>query len=386
MLVAFILWLAFAFLSFGMLGLSYMWTRHKAMRPWKVRKAEDYRPKVSIIVPTYNESEAIGYKLENLAKLNYPTSSTQMLFIDSGSSDSTVEKIRKFVEEHKNMNIRVLLENERRGKSSALNRSLRSCDGDVIIISDADCFWPSDILVRALPYLADPAVGAISGPKKLLNPEASATTRSEDAYLQSMNMIKLGESKSSSTMLFEGGFSAYKREALDSFDPYLTGSDDCGTVIRLLEKGYKAIMVPEAEFFTTFPRTWKGKIAMKVRRANQLVRLLKKYAVLLLENKIKIAKPVIAKNVFMYLVSPIMFFLLAATTVYLLVRFPLTIAALLVLLVPRVRSYLEEGALNYTVLTYAIFSSLSRKRFAVWSQSEDRALLEEQMLVRKGLI
>jgi biofilm PGA synthesis N-glycosyltransferase PgaC len=386
MSVAFILWLVFAFFSFGFSGLGYIWTRYEAKKPWRVRTAEGYRPKVSIIVPIYNESQAIGYKLKNLAKLDYPTSSTQMIFIDSGSTDSTVEKIQKFIKEHPNMNIRVLVENERRGKSSALNRSLRSCDGDVIIVSDADCFWPSNILIRSLPYLADPDVGAISGPKKLLNPEASATTRSEDAYLKSMNMVKLGESKSSSTMLFEGGFSGYKKEALDSFDPYFTGSDDCGTVIKLLEKGYKAIMVQEAGFFTTFPNTWKGKIAMKARRANQLVRLLKKYAILLLKKKIRIAKPVIAKNVFMYLVSPIVFLPFAATTVYLVVEFPLAVAALLILLVPRVRTYLAEVTLNYVILVYAIFSSLSKKRFAIWSQSEDRALLEEQMLSGKGLI
>jgi len=386
MLVAFILWLVFAFLSFGFLGLGYIWTRHEIKKPWKVRRAEGYRPRISIIVPTYNESDVIDYKLKNLAKLNYPANSTQTILIDSGSTDSTIEKIQKFIKEHQNMNIRLLVESERKGKSSALNRSLSSCDGDIIIVSDADCFWPSNILIRALPYLADPDVGAISGPKKLLNAEASATTRSEYAYLESMNTVKLGESKSSSTMLFEGGFSAYKREALDSFDPYLTGSDDCGTVITLLEKGYKAIMVQEAEFFTAFPRTWKGKIAIKTRRANQLVRLFKKYAILLFKNKIKIAKPVIARNVFMYLVSPIMFLFLVATTVYLIVEFPLILATLLVLLVPRARSYFAEVMLNYVILVYAIFSSLENKRFTVWSQPEDRALLEEQMLIQKGLV
>jgi len=220
----------------------------------------------------------------------------------------------------------------------------------------------------------------------LLNPDASATTRSEEAYLESMNEVKLGESKSSSTILFEGGFSAYKKEALDSFDPYATGSDDCGTVIALLEKGYKSIMVEEAEFFTTFPRTWKGKIAIKARRADQLVRLLRKYTVLLFKNKIRVAKPVVAKNVFMYLISPIMFLLFLATTVYLFTEFPLAALSLLILLVPTVRSYVAEVTLNYLILLYADFSTLSKKGFAVWSQPEDRALLKEQMLIRNGLI
>lgn len=386
MVVALSLWVLFALFSFGVLGLSYIWTRRNAKKPWKTKISRDYRPNVSIVVPTYNESQAICYKLRNLVKLDYPRSLTQMVFVDSLSTDSTLEKIREFAKDTQDMKITVIAENERKGKSSALNASLGSCIGDVVIVSDADCFWPSDILTKALPYLADPDVGAISGPKRLLNREASPVTKNEDMYLESMNLVKLGESKSSSTILFEGGFSAYKKEALDSFDPYLTGSDDCGTVIHLLEKGYRTIMVEEAEFFTTFPMTWKGRIALKARRANQLVRLLKKYAVLLFRGNIRIAKPVVAKNVLMYLVSPIMFLLFAATTVYIILKLPFVAAGLLVLLLPKIGPYLLEVILNYLILAYAIFSSLSKKRFIVWSQPEDRTLLEEQMLVQRGLV
>jgi biofilm PGA synthesis N-glycosyltransferase PgaC len=386
MLLAFILWVVSAFFSLGVLGLSYIWTRHTARKPWKIRTTKEYSPKVSIIVPTHNEGEVIGYKLKNLAKLDYPKSSTHMIFIDSGSTDSTLEKVRTFAKDHQEMNISVLVENERRGKSSALNTSLKSCDGDVVIVSDADCLWPSNILTKALPYLADPDVGAISGPKKLLNREASLATKNEDTYLESMNMIKLGESKSSSTILFEGGFSAYKKEVLESFDPYVTGSDDCGTVIRLLEKGLKAIMVQEAEFFTTFPKTWRGRIAMKIRRANQLLRILKKYAVLLFKNKIRIGQGVAAKNVFLYLVSPFMFLLFLVTTAYVMVKLPWVAASLLIFVIPKVRNYIIELALNYLILLYATFSSMSRKKFVIWEKPDDRGLLEEKTLVQKGLI
>jgi len=386
MLEILIFWIVSAFFSFGILGLNYVRSRLAAGGSWNIRRDIDYRPRLSIIVPTYNECEVIGYKLRNLAKLEYPRDLMEIVFVDSNSTDSTIEVIGRFVANNPDIHERILVETERKGKSSALNLALETCHGDIVVTSDADCFWPPNILARALPYLADPEVGAISGPKKLLNREASAVTRSEGMYLESMNLMKLGESKSSSTMLFEGGFSAYKKEALESFDPYLTGSDDCGTVIRLLEKGYKTIMVEEAEFFTTFPKTWKGRIALKIRRANQLVGVLEKYVVLLFKNKIRIAKSVVAKNVFMYLVSPVVFLLFAATTAYIMIEFPLATASLLILLIPKVRSYVSEGVLNYVILVYSVFSRLSRKRFVVWSQPEDRALLEEQMLVQKGLV
>ena len=386
MLNILILWLTFAFFSFGVLGINYFYTREVAKKPWKIKANKKYMPKVSIIVPTYNEYEIIGYKLRNLARLEYPKSLMQVVFIDSQSTDSTVNVIREFAEDHPEMNIKILVESERRGKSSALNRALKSCSGEIVIVSDADCFWPPNILSKALSYLADPAVGAVSGPKKLLNSESSQVTKSEAAYLKSANLMKLGDSKKSSTILFEGGFSAYRKKALGSFDPYDTGSDDCGTVIRVLEQNFRAIMIPEAEFFTTFPKTWMGKLEIKMRRTNQLVQILKNYVILLFKNEIKTGKEVVAKNLIVYLLGPLMFLFFVVTTVYLMVKFPLAVLLLLVFLIPKVRGYLIEATLNYLILLYSIVSTISRKKFMVWKKPEDRTLLTEDMLLQKGLI
>ena len=107
-----------------------------------------------------------------------------------------------------------MVEDERKGKSHALNNALTQCSGEVVIISDADCFWPQDILEKALPYLADPTVGAIAGPKIFFNAQQTWITRMEESYLKSAKFLRLGESKTGSTVFFEGGFSAFKKEAL----------------------------------------------------------------------------------------------------------------------------------------------------------------------------
>jgi len=386
MLGILILWLISAFFSFGVLGLNYIYARGVAKKPWKIKEEKNYAPKLSIIVPTYNERKVIDYKLRNLARLEYPKNLMQIIFIDSQSTDSTVDLIRRFAESYTNMNVNIIVESERNGKSSALNAALKNCINDVVVVSDADCFWPSNILSKALPYLADPAIGAISGPKKLLNPRDSAVTRSEDTYLKSMNIMKLGDSKKSSTILFEGGFSAYKKEALDRFDPYDTGSDDCGTVIGVLEKNFRAIMIPEAEFFTVFPETWKGKIEMKIRRAKQLIQILQRYAILLFRNEIKTAREIVARNLIVYLLAPIAFFFFIVTSVYLMLKFPLLILFLLVFLVPKARNYLVETTLNYIILLYSFISTASKKKYAVWKKPQDRTLLSEEMLLEKGLI
>jgi len=381
-----ILWLILFALSFGVLGFIFISMKKAAMKPWRIKIDESYRPKVSIVVPTYNESAVIHFKLENLSKLTYPEDLMQIIVVDSNSNDQTVSIVNNFVRQHPEFKIQVLTESERKGKSAALNFALKRCEGDVIIVSDADCFWPSDILNKALSFLADPNVGAISGPKVLLNPEQSWVTKTEDAYLNSANLIKLGESKIGSTLLFEGGFSAYKKEVIEAFDPYNTGSDDSGTIIKIVEKNARAMFVPEAKFFSAFPATWKGKMGLKTRRANQLVRVFGRYTTLLLGKRIKNSKRVISQNVLVYLFSPVMFILLLITTIPLLLIFPYFVAIFLVFLIPKVNTYLFEAVQSYFVLFLTIFSIAFGKKTVIWDKPEDRDLVTEDMLRQRMLI
>ena len=347
----------FALLSLGLLGVNYFFTKMAVNKPWDVRIDKRYLPRVSIVVPTFNEGQVIGYKIRNLSKLEYPKNLVQIIFVDSNSSDSTVAQIKEFIDNNKeNVEIKLLIEGQRRGKSAALNYALKSCNGEIVIISDADCFWPSNILNNAIPYMAEPSVGAISGPKRLLNSEDSYVTKSEAAYLKLMSLIKEAESKISSTLLFEGGFSAFKRGVIDCFDPYNTGSDDCGTVINVLEKNYRAIMVPEAEFFTVFPKTWSERLEIKVRRANQLIRVFGKYASLLALGRIKTGKGVIMKNLLVYFLAPFAFLFLIATTFWLLFKMPiLAVPLFFFLIVPKTRGLIFEALLNFLIILYAIF-------------------------------
>jgi biofilm PGA synthesis N-glycosyltransferase PgaC len=382
-----ILWLLLCFLFFGMLGFRFSYMKHAASKVWKIKIDKNYKPKVSIVVPTYNESEIIRLKLENLSKVEYPKNLKQIVIVDSRSNDQTIDVVNEFVELHPELNVTVLVENERKGKSAALNFALEHCTGDVIIISDADSFLPSDILSKALPFLADPEVGAISGPKILLNSEQSLVTKMESAYLNSsLNLIRLAESKICSTLFFEGGFSAYKKNVLDSFDPYNTGSDDNGTVIRILEKNFRTIFVPAAAFYTVFPTTWREKVAVKMRRANQLLRVFSKYTSLLLKGNFKSSKNIVLWNLLVYFLSPIIFILLSITTVPILFGFPYFGLAFLILLIPKVRLYVLEVVLSYFILILSAFAIAFNRRFVVWSKPKDRALITEDVLLRRELI
>jgi len=355
-------------------------------KSWNFKTSTSYMPKISIIVPTYNESECIASKLENLVLLDYPTNLIQIVVVDSNSNDGTKDIIAEFAKQHPIFDFTILEEETRKGKSAALNFALKNCTGEIIIVSDSDSYWPSDILKKTMPFLAEPTIGAVSGPKALLNANKNWIIRTEEMYLKSLSLRRLGESKIGSTLLFEGGFSAFKRNIITSFDQYHTGSDDNGTVINIIENNQRTLFLPEAKFFTFFPETWKEKTNIKTRRANQIVRVYSKYASLLLKDRIKNSRGTVFQHVFFNLVSPFMFIFLLVVSALIIVQFPYFLLLLIVFLIPKVTLFLIESIQSYFILFFAILSVALGKKFIIWDIPTRKTVFQEELLYQNKLL
>ncbi|MGA2683270.1 MAG: glycosyltransferase [Candidatus Bathyarchaeia archaeon] len=381
-----ITWFLFGLLALGPAAFIYVYGRKSSKKSWPTKVDPNYRPTISILVPTYNESSIIFLKLLNLSRVNYPANLAEIILVDSNSSDNTVETAKQFIQEKPQMNLRILVEKERRGKSHALNYALSQCKGEVVIVSDADCFWPSDILEKAVPFLADPDVGAIGGPKIILNSNETWVTRMEQDFLKSSNALRLGESIDGSTPFFEGGFIALKRGSFDRFDPYCTGSDDNGTAVNVIERNFRAMFVPKAGFYSPFPTSLKSKLNVKLRRANQLIRIFAKYLSLFAKGKLKNAKKTLVPNIMLYLFSPSAFVIFLILTVFLAYDFPYLLLFLTLLAVPRVRFYSYEIFESNVLLFLAMFGVAVGGSFSIWNQPDDRACISRKKLNQLNLI
>jgi biofilm PGA synthesis N-glycosyltransferase PgaC len=373
------------FLSLGIAGFHFATMNRRAMKPWDFDVDWEYLPKISVIVPSFNEAQIIRFKLLNLSRLDYPGSLLHVIVVDSNSTDGTLEVVKGFSAQYPSLDLEVLSLSEK-GKTAALNFALNRAVGEIVVVSDADCFYERGMLKKAIPYLSVKDVGAISGVKMLLNESSSGSVRAEQGYLNSMNRMKMGESKLGFTPLFEGGFSAYRIGEIRSFDPYKTGSDDCGTIIKLAEDGKKAILVPEACFFTGFPTSRRERLRMKVRRSNQLVRVFISYLSLLLHKRIKIGHRAICTNAYIYLIGSFLFVVFLVFTGVTFFLYPWLLFLLLLFVVPKVGTMLFELCQSYLVLFASLLAVAIGKKALIWSKPEDRALLTEELLADAGLI
>ncbi len=93
-------------------------------------------PKVSIIVPCYNEQATIQLLLDALREQTFPRSQMEVIISDGMSTDNTRDKIAAFQKKHRGLKVRVV-DNERRSIPSAVNRAIESSKGEIIVRLDA---------------------------------------------------------------------------------------------------------------------------------------------------------------------------------------------------------------------------------------------------------
>ena len=103
---------------------------YKRRKRYLLDKDYSYQPFISIIVPAYNEGRMIKRRIENLLSQDYPKDQFEIVVVDSGSTDTTLEIARGL--EKINANVRVLEEGERKGKASAINLGKSYAKGEII--------------------------------------------------------------------------------------------------------------------------------------------------------------------------------------------------------------------------------------------------------------
>ncbi len=235
---------------------------------WNIRRDLGYTPRVTIVVPTYNEARLIWSKLEDLKRQDYPRDRLEIVVVDSASTDGTSDIVRDWAEQNPDVNLKLIVEPVRRGKAHALNVALRHAAGDIVIITDVDARWSSeDTLRRVVSYFADPSVGAVSCVKVPAGQEHSI----EQCYRQYYNIIRIGESKKYATPIFHGELAAFRKDLLLKVGgfPLDVGADDSHTATKIALLGYRAIVPEDVLAIELVP---KEQYSMwRIRRAQHLV-------------------------------------------------------------------------------------------------------------------
>ena len=111
--------------------------------------------KISIVVPCYNEEEALPFFYKEITKIakQMDYAEFEFLFVNDGSKDKTLEKLRELA--RLDTRVRYISFSRNFGKEAAMYAGLKSSKGDFVAVMDADLQDPPELVTQMYAILKE---------------------------------------------------------------------------------------------------------------------------------------------------------------------------------------------------------------------------------------
>ncbi len=144
--------------------------------------------KISVVVPMYYEEEVAkecyNRLVENLKKIeNYEY---EIIFVNDGSKDKTLEIIEEIASEDKN--VKVISFSRNFGHQAAVTAGIKYVTGDAIVIIDADLQDPPELIQDMIKYWED-GNEVIYGKRKTRKGESAFKLLTAKMFYKTLNAL-----------------------------------------------------------------------------------------------------------------------------------------------------------------------------------------------------
>jgi hyaluronan synthase len=236
-----------------------------------------HRPKISVIIPCFNEQADIGCTIDAIMASDYPKDLLELVVVDDKSSDDSLSEIYVKQLKHK---FHVITHTVNMGKRHAVASGLRMCSGEFVVLIDSDTVVKSDAIKNLVQPFTDGKVFCVCGTAEVMRGKKaggdSILTRFQKVwYNESFRVRKGVESLLSSVFCCSGVLSAYRADKLQEVLPdflnerflgvKMQSGDDRRLTNLMLRLGGKSVFQSNSVAYTATPDCMKKFVKQQVR-------------------------------------------------------------------------------------------------------------------------
>jgi len=220
----------------------------------KIRLSEF--PYVSVIIPTYNEENCIKQTAESVLALNYPREKLELIMVNDGSTDNTLEVMEQLKKRYSKRNIRII-SHKNMGKAASMNKAIWRAKGEYFACLDADSTVDRNNLRKMIAmFQKDSTLAIVTPAMKVKEPKTWLQKFQRLEYITSLFFMRI---MGHFDMIYvaPGPFSVYKKSIVKKLGGFEIGNltEDMEIAYRMQRHHYKIRQCFDAYVHTIAPKS-----------------------------------------------------------------------------------------------------------------------------------
>lgn len=233
------------------------------------RSKKRYQPRVSVIIPAWNEEVGILNTVRSVLKSTY--GNLEVIVVNDGSTDHSDEIMRTYAKHYtrtaagrgKTLHYHY---KENGGKGSALNYGIALSSGDIVITIDGDCAIEPTTVENFVRHFENEKVMAAVGNVKIANATGILGVLQYLEFLFSF-YFKKADSLFNTVYIIGGAAGAFRREVFDRIGGFNTKNitEDIDLSVRIQKAGMRIVYAADAVVYTEGADTLVGLMKQRLR-------------------------------------------------------------------------------------------------------------------------
>ncbi|HEV8289734.1 MAG TPA: glycosyltransferase [Candidatus Norongarragalinales archaeon] len=225
--------------------------------------------KASVGIAAYNEEKTIAQAV-NCALRSVPRVH-EVIVVASGCTDNTIGVVKGL--QRKDARVKLVVESERRGKASAINKILKTAKGDFLVFTDADVYFAPDAIAKLLVPFKDKNVGGVTGRVQyyVTKPGTKMNSLKERLFDWWSKLASTAYDADRKRLQATGrmyevtGYLYALRKGVVKEVPLFARSEDAFIGKRVIDAGLRVAYAPDAVVVVRYPDNFKDFLTQKAR-------------------------------------------------------------------------------------------------------------------------